>query len=149
MGVGAVNKEQTAGRCPQHKDAGREGQAVAPERHVAGQEPVMRHDRRQPRETGEAAIRRHKEDEHRRHLQDVVGRSIAEGRLCHGVLRAVRGLDCQDGVSKDLSAILLPPEIKDVSLLKKLPNLRSIGTNWKEAELPADQFWKKYGSRFR
>jgi hypothetical protein len=49
----------------------------------------------------------------------------------------------------DLTAIILPPKAKHVSFLKKLPNLRFIGSNWKEAEMTANAFWGKYGDRYK
>ena len=48
-----------------------------------------------------------------------------------------------------LTAIILPPKPTSIAFLKKMPNLRFIGTNWREAEMTADAFWAKYGRRFR
>ncbi len=50
---------------------------------------------------------------------------------------------------RDLSAILIPPSPKSISFLKELPNVRYIGTTWKEEEMKAPDFWRKYGRKYR
>ncbi len=50
---------------------------------------------------------------------------------------------------KDLTAVIVPPNAKRISFLKKLPNLRLIGTSWQEAEMKAEDFWRKYGRKYR